>query len=141
MMIDKKEAFKKAHPELIDSLKELSKEERDTLCGVIHDYEEDTRPRYSCKRGDVVRFWSTWTDYSKGIYLERLERVAIALDDCENVLNSVMLEYSVPDVGTRYGCWRYERVDAEKFIAVIGHVDLSEWEAYAEKLWEVVKHE
>lgn len=136
MMFDRVK-FEKDHTDLIDTIKNLEKEERDTLLGVIRNYEEDIRPRYSCKRGDVIRFWSEWFDINNHIYLERLERCAIALQDCENVLESVMLEYCVDVKG---GFWRYSRVDAEKFISVIGHVDLSEWEAYTEKLWEVVKH-
>lgn len=129
--------FEKDHTDLIDKIKNLEKEERDILLGCIRNYENDIRPRYSCKRGDVVSFWSTWSDLNNHVYLERLERCAIALQDCDNVSDSVMLEYCVNAKG---GCWRYSRVDAEKFIGVIGHVDLSEWEAYTEKLWEAVKH-
>ena len=141
MMIDKVQ-FEKDNQALIDTIKGFSKDERDALWGIIHKHEEDTRPRYSCKRGDVVRFWSTWTDTAHHIYLKRLERIAIALDDCESVLDSVMLEYCVGGIGAgKGGCWRYERVDAERFIDVIGHVDLTEWEDYTEKLWEVAKHE
>lgn len=140
MMIDKVK-FEDERSSLISDIKSLSKDERDTLWGIIHKFEDDTRPRYSCKRGDVVKFWSTWTDTAKHIYLERVERIAIALNDCDGVRDNVMLEYLCDGIGGKGGCWRYTRVDAENFLGVIGYVDLSEWEVYTEKLWEVVKHE
>ena len=136
-MIDR-EKFTENNKELVEAVKKLSKDERDCLWGVIRIYEEDTRPRYTCKRGDVVKFWSEWRDFSKGIVKDHIERIAIALDDCNNVYDSTMLEYLSPVGGNSKGCWRYEPVRGERFIEVIGHVDLSEWEAYTDKLWREV---
>ena len=133
-MTDKKQ-FEKDNIELVEAVKKLGKEERDALRSIIRDYEDEVSPVYSCKKGDVVSFWSEWCDYSNDIVLDRIERCAIALDDCKDVRESLMLEYNVPFVGVEKECWRYEPVRAENFIGVIGHVDLSGWEAYTEKLW------
>ena len=134
MQKEKIEEFKKSHKELMDTIKNLSQEERDALYWATRDYEDKIKPRFSCKRGDVLKFWSEWTDFSKGIFIPRMERIAIALSDGNNTDDLLCLEY----LGNEHGCWRSEPVRGDKFIEIIGHIDLNEWEARADKMWEVI---
>lgn len=135
MQKEKIEEFKKSHKELMDTIESLSQEERDALYWATRDYEDKIKPRFSCKRGDVLKFWSTWTDTSKGIYLPRLERIGIALSDGNNTDDLLCLEY----LGKEHGCWRYEPVRGDNFIGIIGHIDLTEWETLTDQMWEVAR--
>lgn len=120
--------------ELKTKMKDLTQKERDELSQSMREYEHEIKPRFSCKRGDVIKFWSEWEDFSKGIFKDRIERIAIALGDYDNTDDALCLEYSTREKpGT--GCWRYEPVRGDKFIEIIGHIDLTEWETMTEKLW------
>lgn len=43
--------------QLVNQTKSLTKEERDKLYKAMRDYEKEIKPRFSCKRGDVIKFW------------------------------------------------------------------------------------
>ena len=116
--------------DMIRGIRHLTQDERNELQRAIWDYDKKIKPRFSCKRGDVIRFWSEWTDFSKGIFKDRIERIGIALGDYDNTDDALCLEY-MPE----YKCWRTEPVRGDKFIEIIGHVDLTEWETMTDRLW------
>ena len=128
----KVEEFKEKYPVLARQVEFiLSQEELDAMCRLKWNLDEKRKPRFSCKRGDIIRFWSEWTDFSKGLFLDRIERVGIALDDYTDTQDALCLEYS-----SKYKCWRTEPVRGDKFVEIIGHYDFSELEQLTEKLWK-----
>ena len=53
-------------------MKALTQKERDELSQSMREYEHEIKPRFSCKRGDVIKFWSEWKDFRKAIVLGRI---------------------------------------------------------------------
>ena len=116
-----------------EQIKDMTKEQLYELWNIISDQQKEITPKFSCRRGDIIKFWSTWTDREHSIRLERLERIAIALDDQTDTDDATCLEFIVSGDG---GCWRYEPVRGDRFIEVIGHIDgLDKIEDDTRRMW------